>query len=191
MRKQPVGDASSFDADCFRMVNVYGLLIVKLKTGGEQLIPFQNQLYFEHIPDNTGAVGLVYYQYIATDAGCSAVMTPYQEAASGFDNEKFSADFGLSNGLTSGTWGNFLNFQKTAPSTVNQGSQLTYTLTAPNNTTTNLGAPDYGVPLAFNETIPAGPSFVTGSAADIGGTNLVEPTGSGTYTQGFTDIDGN
>ncbi|HEX7809399.1 MAG TPA: hypothetical protein VF608_11755, partial [Thermoanaerobaculia bacterium] len=29
---QPVGDAGALDADCFRMVNVYGILIVKLKT---------------------------------------------------------------------------------------------------------------------------------------------------------------
>jgi hypothetical protein len=173
------------------MVNVYGLVIVKLKTGGEQLIPFQNQLYFEHLPDNTGAVGLVYYQYIATDGACSAVMTPYQEAASGFDNEKFSADFGLSNPLYSTGFGQALAFDKTAPASANQGAQIEYTLTAPNGTGTNLGAPDFGVPLVFNETIPAGTSFVAGSAADTGGTNLTEPTGTGTYTQSFTDFDGN
>jgi uncharacterized repeat protein (TIGR01451 family) len=188
---QPVGDAASFDADCFRMVNLYGLLIVKLKSGGELLIPFQNELYFEHIPENTGVVGLVYYQFVATDSGCSAVMTPYQEAASGFDNEKFSADFGLSNPLSSAPFGTNLVFDKTAPTSANQGAQITYTLTAPNNTGANLGAPDYGVPLVFSETIPAGTSFVAGSAADTGGTNLVEPTGTGTYTQGFTDIAGN
>ena len=42
---------------------------------------------------------------IATDEGCSAAMTPYQEAASGYDNEKFSSDFGLSNPLTSASFG--------------------------------------------------------------------------------------
>jgi len=188
---QPVGDAGSFDADCFRMVNVYGLLIVKLKSGGELLIPFQNELYFEHLPENTGTVGLVYYQFIATDGGCSAVMTPYQEAASGFDNEKFSADFGLSNPLTSTPFGNTLAFDKSAPASVNQGAQLTYTLTAPNNTGANLGAPDFGVPLVFSEAIPAGTTYVSGSATDLLGTNLTEPTGNGTYTQGYTDFDGN
>ncbi len=184
---QPVGDAASFDADCFRMVNLYGLLIVKLKSGGELLIPFQNELYFEHIPENTGVVGLVYYQFIATDGGCSAVMTPYQEAASGFDNEKFSADFGLSNPLVSTSFGTNLAFDKSALTSVNQGAQLQYTLTAPNNTGANLGAPDYGVPLVFNETIPAGTTFVAGSATD----SPTLPVGTGTYDQGFTDIDGN
>jgi len=109
---QPVGDPGSFDADCFRMVNVYGVVIVKLKTGGELLVPFQNRLYFENIPENTGVVGLVYYQYIATDTGCSANLTPYQEAASGFDNEKFSADYGLALGLASGSYGAALSFTK-------------------------------------------------------------------------------
>lgn len=188
---QPVGDAAAFDADCFRMVNVYGLLIVKLKTGGELLIPFQNELYFEHIPDNTGVVGLVYYQFIATDAGCSAAMTPYQEAASGFDNEKFSADFGLSNNLTSGPWLPNFVFAKTAPATIDQGSQMTYTLNAPNLTPTNLGAPDYGVPATFTETIPAGTTYVAGSALDTPSSNLVEPAGTGTFSQGYTDNAGN
>ena len=73
---QPVGDPGSFNADCFRMIDVYGILIVKLKTGGEQLIPFVDQLYFKNLPDNTGVVGLVYYQFIATGEGCSAAHDP-------------------------------------------------------------------------------------------------------------------
>ena len=189
---QPVGDPSQFDAGCFRMINVYGILIVKLKTGGETLIPFQNQLYFEHIPDNTGVVGLVYYQYIATESGCSSNMTPYQESASGFDNEKFSSDFGLSNGLSSGEFGPNVSFSKTdGVSSTTIGSTLTYTVSATNNTGVPLGAPQFGVPVAFRETIPTGTTYVTGSADDSPNTNLTEPTGSGSYTQGTTDIDGN
>ena len=84
------------------MINVYGIVIVKLKSGGELLIPMQNLLYHENLPDNTGVVGLVYYQFIATKEGCSSSMTPYQEAASGFDNEKFAGDYGLNLGLVSG-----------------------------------------------------------------------------------------
>jgi Peptidase family C25/SdrD B-like domain/GEVED domain len=198
---QPVGDADAFDAGCFRMVNVYGIIIVKLKSGGELLIPFQNELYFEHLPDNTGVVGLVYYQFIATDQGCTAAMTPYQEAASGFDNEKFSADFGLSNGLTSGTFGPGLTFSKCdglnglSPcgivSSTTTGSTLTYTASATNTTGVALGAPDYGIPLVVSETIPAGTTFVAGSADDSPNTNLTEPTGTGSYTEDSTDIDGN
>ena len=181
---QPVGDAGAFDADCFRMVNVYGLVIVKLKSGGEQLIPFQNQLYFEHIPDNNGAVGLVYYQFIATDSGCAAVMTPYQEAASGFDNEKFSADFGLSNPLSSAPFGPALTFSKTDNvATVAANGTLSYVMPATNNTGTNLGAPDYGLPMSWRDSIPAGTTYVQNSATS----NLTPPTGTGSYTQGFTN----
>jgi uncharacterized repeat protein (TIGR01451 family) len=189
---QPVGDPSSFDADCFRMLNVYGIVIVKLKSGGDLLIPFQNQLYFEHLPDNNGVVGLVYYQYIATDGVCNANMTPYQEAASGFDNEKFSADYGLSLGLNSRSFGADLAFSKTDGQTsAATGSTLTYAATATNNTGVNLGTPELGTPIVFRETVPAGTTFVAGSADDSPNTNLTEPTGTGTYTKGYTDRDGN
>lgn len=189
---QPVGDPSTWDSDCFRMINVYGVLIVKLKTGGELLIPFQNELYFEGIPDNTGVVGLVYYQFIATDQGCSATMTPYQESASGFDNEKFSADFGLGNPVTSGTFGVNLPFTKTdGVASITTGGTLTYTASGTNNTGVPLGAPDYGVALIIADAIPAGTTFVAGSADDSPNTNLTEPTGTGSYSQGYTDIDGN
>jgi uncharacterized repeat protein (TIGR01451 family) len=164
---QPVGDPGSFDADCFKLVNLYGILIVKLKTGGELLIPFQNQTYFENLPDNTGVVGLVYYQFIATDQGCTAAMTPYQESASGFDNEKFSADFGLSNGLESGSFGVTMPFTKTdGVATTTSGGTLTYTASGTNNTQVPLGAPDYGVPLAISDAIPTGTTYVAGSADD-------------------------
>ena len=189
---QPVGDPGAWDSDCFRMVNVYGILIVKLKTGGELLIPFQNELYFEGLPDNTGVVGLVYYQFIATDQGCSAAMTPYQEAASGFDNEKFSADFGLGSPLQSGTFGVNLPFAKTdGVASTTTGSTLTYTASGTNSTGVPLGAPDYGVPLIIADSIPAGTTFVAGSADDSPATNLSEPTGTGSYTQDYTDSDGN
>ncbi|MCM2255083.1 MAG: C25 family cysteine peptidase [Vicinamibacteria bacterium] len=185
---QPVGDAASFDTACFRMVNVYGIVIVKLKDGGELLIPFQNQLYHENLPDNTGVVGLVYYQYIATREGCAANMTPYQEAASGYDNEKFSADYGLNLGLQSGEFDTDLTFSKTdGVTTVAPGGTLTYTISATNSTGVALGAPDLGTPLVFRESIPTGTTYVASSADNT----MVAPTGTGTYSQGFTDVDGN
>jgi hypothetical protein len=190
---QPVGDPASFDAACFRLVNVYGILVVKLKTGGDQLIPFANQLYFQGIPDNTGVVGLVYYQYVATGTGCSGNLTPYQESASGFDNEKFSADYGLSLGLASGSYEGRLTFTKTDNDTLIAANDVqTYVVTADNvGTGANLGAPDLGVPLVVRERIPPGMVFVAGSADDAPATNLTEPSGSGTYQQVFTDVDGN
>lgn len=186
---QPVGDPGTFDADCFRMVKVYGLLVVKLKTGGEQLIPFVDRLYFMNIPENTGVVGLVYYQFIATGEGCSAAMTPYQEAASGYDNEKFSADYGMSLGLESGSYGAGLVLSKSDGATsTSAGSTLTYTISAPNNTGVNLGAPDMGMPLVFREHIPAGTTYIGGSAGNPA--NLTLPSETGSYYQGYTDSAG-
>ena len=189
---QPVGDYTKFDSDCFRMVKVYGIVVVKLVTGGELLIPFLDELYFEHLPDNTGVVGLVYYQYVATSEGCAANMSPYQEAASGFDNEKFSGDYGLNLGLNSGSFGTDLSFVKSdGVSSIAPGGSLIYSGTAANTGTgVNLGAPDLGVPLTFNETIPQGTTLVAGSADDSPNTNLTEPTGTGTFTQGYTNTGG-
>jgi uncharacterized repeat protein (TIGR01451 family) len=132
-----------------------------------------------------------HYQFIATDQG-NAAMTPYQEAASGFDNEKFSADFGLGNPLESGTFGVNLPFTKTdGVTSTTTGSTLTYTASGTNSTGVPLGAPDYGVPLIIADAIPAGTTFVAGSADDSPNTNLTEPTGTGSYTQDSTDTDGN
>lgn len=186
---QPVGDPGLFDADCFRLVKVYGIVIVKLKAGGELLVPFLDQLYFEHLPENTGVVGLVYYQFLATGQGCTAQMTPYQEAASGFDNEKFSADYGMGLSLASGSYtGGTLAFTKDDGVTaVAPGGTLTYTLNANNSGTgVHLGAPDLGVPLVFREQVPAGAVYLAGSAV----AGLTTPTGTGTSAEGFTGRDG-
>ena len=186
---QPVGNPDMFDADCFRMINLYGIVIVKLKSGGDLLIPFQNELYFENLPDNNGVVGLVYYQFIATDQGCSGSMTPYQEAASGYDNEKFCADYGLGLELLSGSFGSDMTVTKTdGVDSVVPGGTLTYTMSADNSGTgVNLGAPDLGAPLVFYDTIPAGTTYVGGSAV----AGLTVPSGTGSYTQGYTDHDDN
>lgn len=76
------------------MVRTYGIVLVKKQDGTEELIPFVDRLYFEHIPDNTGAVGLVFYEYAALNGVCRGALSPYQEVASGYDNEKFSGDYG-------------------------------------------------------------------------------------------------
>ena len=186
---QPVGNPDMFDADCFRMINLYGIVIVKLKSGGDLLIPFQNELYFENLPDNNGVVGLVYYQFIATDQGCNGAMTPYQEAASGYDNEKFCADYGLGLELLSGSFGTDLTVAKSdGVASIAPGGTLTYTMSANNtNTGVNLGAPDLGTPLVFYDTIPAGTVYVAGSAVAA----LTVPSGTGSYIQGYTDQDNN
>lgn len=172
---QPIGDASSYDPGCFRLVRTYGVVIVKLNDGSELLIPFVDQMYFENLPaNNTGAVGLVYYEYVALDGACSAGLTPYQEVASGYDNEKFNADFGA--GIPPlQSQQSVMSFDKTdAPTAVNPGAQVTYTLAytnvdpdGPGGMSISVGAPTVSAPFVVQDAIPAGTCYVTGSAAGV------------------------
>ncbi|WP_420208561.1 SdrD B-like domain-containing protein [Candidatus Electronema sp. JC] len=185
---QPIGNPSLYDPGCFRMVRTYGLLIVKLKDGGEKLIPFVDQLYFENIPDNTGVVGLVFYEFVALNGTCSGTLSPYQEVASGRDNEKFSADYGapLPPMMTQSPKA---YIDKTAsPTSIASGSgPVTYTLevTNPNKYTDSLnnpytlsiGNPELGVPLVIREKVPEGSVYELNSAKFIANTDGVTKSG--------------
>ena len=185
---QPVGDPSNYDPGCFRLVHTYGLIIVKLKSGGEYLIPFEDQLYFENLPDNTGVVGLVFYEYEALNGVCTAGLTPYQEVASGFDNEKFNGDYG-----------HFVpplnSFEPTVElnKSVDQTSigptlpaTLTYSLQFTNTGVITVGQPQYAAPMVAQDSVPDGTIYVAGSAAanntsppSVSGYNILYSTDNG------------
>ncbi|WPD23018.1 MAG: SdrD B-like domain-containing protein [Candidatus Electrothrix scaldis] len=176
---QPVGIPDVYDPGCFRLVGTYGLLIVKGTDGGETLIPFKDQMYFENIPDNTGVVGLVFYEYAALNGKCTGTLTPYQEVASGFLNEKFSGDYGTAFDIT--TQEPKASIAKgVSPETAALGSELTYTLEVTNPDdygldsegdplTVTIGDPDSGNPLVIRDTIPPDTNFLLNSA------KVVEP----------------
>ncbi|XCN73970.1 MAG: SdrD B-like domain-containing protein [Candidatus Electrothrix aestuarii] len=176
---QPVGIPDVYDPGCFRLVGTYGLLIVKGTDGGETLIPFKDQMYFENIPDNTGVVGLVFYEYAALNGKCTGTLTPYQEVASGFYNEKFSGDYGTAFQIT--TQEPLASIAKgVSPETAGLGSELTYTLEVTNPDdygldsegeplTVTIGDPDSGNPLVIRDTIPPDTNFLLNSA------KVVEP----------------
>jgi hypothetical protein len=162
---QPVGNPAIFSSLAARLVKCYGIVIIKLNDGTEQLIPFEDQLYFENIPgNNNGAVGLVYYEFIPLDLSKPSQLSPYQEVASGNDNEKFNGDYGVSVGSVSGTPPN-VTFDKNGPVNIFGGSNATYVLSATNNEGTKLfGWPDLGLPMIFQDNIPASLVYVAGSA---------------------------
>lgn len=161
---QPVGDPDLYDPTCWRLAKCYGIVIVKLNDGTELLIPFEDELYFENLPpNNTGAVGLVYYEFLPLRAGCALTLTPYQEVASGSDNEKFNGDYGSPGGsMTSTTTA--VAFGKTGPASVALGGSVTYALTSQNTGTDPAGLPALGLPLLFEDTVPTGLEYVAGSA---------------------------
>lgn len=171
---QPIGDSGSYDPGCFRLVRTYGLVIVKLNDGTELLIPFVDQMYFENIPENNiGAVGLVFYEYVALDGACTAGLTPYQEVASGYDNEKFNADFGAGVPPLQSQQSN-MTFDKNGQTAIGLGGTINYSMTftlpdvdttVGNDMTVTVGSPTYGLPLTFYETVPSGLQYVGGSAS--------------------------
>ena len=162
---QPVGDPSLFDAGCFRLVKAHGLLIIKLNDGTEELIEFEDQLYFEHIPgNNTGGVGIVQYDFAVLNGGCSAAATPYQEVASGYDNEKFNFDFGQQPPLLTSAAPTVVLAKSAEPARVTPGQALTYTMAFTNTSARAVGHKRFGLPLVISDTIPAGTVYVAGSA---------------------------
>jgi hypothetical protein len=171
---QPVGDPDAYDPGCFRLVRTYGIIVVKLSGSGEFLIPFENQLYFSELPaDNTGAVGLVYYEYVALDGTCRGVMSPYQEVASGFDNEKFNADFGAGIPPLQTTEA-VMMFDKNGETSVNAGGTVTYSMiynnVDPDDTgpmTVTVGDPDVGLAFGVYDKVPTGACYVAGSATAV------------------------
>ncbi len=169
---QPVGNPELYDPNCFRLVKTHGFLIVKSNTDGDIVIPFEDQLYFENLPpSNTGVVGVVFYEYIAINGPCTATLTPYQEVASGSNNEKFNADFGTGAPLTS--LPPTITIDKSVDATVlsfpPDPGTLTYTLQVNNAGPETAGAPQYGVPIVISDAIPAGTTFKAGSMSTTSG----------------------
>ncbi len=161
---QPVGDPTKFSPLAARLVKCYGLVIVKLNDGTEKLIPFEDQLYFEKIPaNNTGAVGLVYYEFLPLDLSKPALLSPYQEVASGYDNEKFNSDYGASVGSVSGTPPS-LSLTKIGPAGAAPSSEVQYVISVTNTGTSSLGDPSLALPPTFEDAIPADLTYVAGSA---------------------------
>ena len=188
---QPVGDPSVFDAGAFRLVNTYAMVVVKLKTGGEQVLTGQNQLYFENIPENNGAVGYVHYEFMPLLSGAYSMTSPYQEVASGRDNEKFNADYGvvLGGALVSGS-AKVLIDKTASVTTVSPGGAVSYKVAYTNAGSASAGDASAGVPLVVQDTIPTGTVYVAGSAtsgntlpAGVGGYHVLYSTdGGATWT---------
>jgi len=166
---QPVGDPDLFDASAGRLVKCYGLLIIKLNDGTEQLLPFEDQMYFENInPNNTNAVGLVWYEYLPLQYGSTLTVSPYQEVASGYDNEKFNGDYGTSiPAINFGAPPSDLAFSKSG-STVVSGGQAAFNLLLSNlSLVTQFGWPDQGLPAVIEDSVPANTTYKAGSAAAV------------------------
>ncbi|HND53649.1 MAG TPA: DUF4347 domain-containing protein, partial [Pirellulaceae bacterium] len=181
---QPVGDPTLYDSTAARLVKSYGLVIVKLNDGTEKLIPFEDELYFSHIPaNNRGAVGLVWYEFLPLTRGGSAALSPYQEVASGYDNEKFNGDYGAGVGVI--TTGVDITAAKVGSTSVSKGGVATFAISATNPPTSTqpYAAPQNGFHVVFTDAIPANTTYVAGSASAAN----VLPTGTTATVRYSTD----
>ena len=156
---QPVGNPGSFDASCFRLVKTRAMVVLKGVTVGTNVYIVEDQLYFEHMPENSGAIGLVLYEFMPMRPNCYSVLTPYQEVASGFDNEKFNADYGAGMGFLSST--SSLTVDKVGNVTVIPGTNIYYSIAF-----TNLGHHTTGG-IVINDSIPDGTHYIAGSATNF------------------------
>jgi uncharacterized repeat protein (TIGR01451 family) len=178
---QPVGDPAIFDTSNFRLVKTHVLLVVKLNNGTEQVYDVTDQLYFQNIAaNNVGAVGYVAYEFMTLQGGRQSTLSPYQEAASGRDNEKFNGDYGASLGygssLSSGT--SRVDMAKAASVTdAFPGSNVTYSITFTNRGTISVGNPTEAMPLVIVDAIPSGTYYVAASATN----NNLLPAGVSNY----------
>ncbi len=170
---QPVGNASTFDNCCFRLLKVYGVLIIKLTGGGEKIIAFEDDFYHTDMPqNNNGGVGLVYYEYVPLSAPCTGLITPYQNVASGNNNEKYSGDFGVTlGGPTSEV--PLASLDKSGPTSSNYDTDIDFSITVNNTTNKALGIIEYYEALTIIDSIPSGSTYVAGSAE----TNNILPSG--------------
>ncbi len=166
---QPFG-SPAYDPSCFRIIDSRGTLTVTRSAGNPDLIiDFENTLYFTNLPpDNTDVRGVVYYKFLALGGACVVPISPYQEAASGRDNEKFNGDYGGGAGPVS-SFEPAVTTDKTGNTTIIEGGTITYTIPIANESTTQ----DAGLILAstgesfypvINDTLPDGLEYVCKSA---------------------------
>ncbi len=178
---QPFGNPS-YDPNCFRLVGVTGVLTVTRSAGNPDLIiPINNSLYFTNIPpDNTDVVGEVYYEFLALGGACTIPISPYQEVASGRDNEKFNGDYGT--GIPSlMTYEPEVVVEKNGPASAAEATTITYNIPFRNESTTStagltLSSGGVYAPLTIEDRVPSGLDYVGGSASmtlNYGGTYTI------------------
>jgi LPXTG-site transpeptidase (sortase) family protein len=176
---QPIGDPG-YDPSCFRLIKTEGTLTISRSGGNpDMIIDFVDQLYFTNLPvDSNGARGEVHYSFLALDGPCSTSITPYQEVASGADNEKFNADFGVSLPPV-GSYEPQVVIDKTGDLTISPGNPIDYSIAIANNGPEPAGNKTLGMPLVVSDAIPTGVEYQTGSATSTLSATILYSTDHG------------
>ncbi len=177
---QPIGDPD-YDPSCFRLIRTSGVLTVSRSAGQPNLIiPFDDQnpvlsapyggpLYFTNLPsDNNGVRGEVFYTFMALNGPCATGLSPYQEVASGYDNEKFNGDYGTGIPPVVSSAPQVTLDKTSAPTNIPLGSTTTYNIPFANVGSTGFGlgmSTGGSTPLVIADTVPQGMEYIGSSAA--------------------------
>jgi hypothetical protein len=177
---QPIGDPT-YDPTCFRLIHTSGVLTVSRSAGQDDLLIFFDDhqdpdpiyggpLYFTNLPpDNNGVRGKVHYTFQALTGECTVGLSPYQEVASGFDNEKFNGDYGT--GIPPvGSNTPLISFDKTGPSMAQENVEYSYSIPFANESTGSslgltLSSGGVNMPFTVRDQVPEGLEYVCGSAS--------------------------
>ncbi|MEZ4961538.1 MAG: SdrD B-like domain-containing protein [Saprospiraceae bacterium] len=162
---QPIGDPSVFDPKCFRLVKVSGLIVIKLQGNQTTSFEFEDQMHFEDMPtNNTDIHGMVFYEFAVLNGPCTSQVTPYQEAASGQNTEKFNSDFGACATMTSVA--SQSDCEIAAVASIQKGNQLNITFSTQNSSSQPIGSSNHNSLLVLQGEIPAGTEYVGSTAAN-------------------------
>jgi uncharacterized repeat protein (TIGR01451 family) len=188
---QPYGNRN-FDPSCYRLINATGVLTISRSSNPTLIAPFTNQLYFNQytyanrqpvaIPlDNNGTRGNIYYTFMSLGGTCNSVAQPYQEVASGEDNEKFNGDYGTGTGINTGK--PKLVISKSAnPTIVSAGGSIAYSTQITNTGSVAAGDPTLGVPVVISDTTPPNTTFNSASFTSGTGTIIYSVNNGATWS---------
>ena len=162
---QPIGK-TDFPTTSFRLVDIQADIT---GNGGSSPLNgitshYDNEPYLSRLIGDVsgGFTGTYTYTFLAITTG-NGFLTPYQEAASGSDNEKYNGDFGAGVSVITGTAG--LSLSKLgSPRTAKTCDTLTWTMSYQNTGTTEAGDPGSGNGVVIEDVIPTNAVFVANSA---------------------------
>lgn len=196
---QPIGDPN-FDPSCFRLIRTSGVLTISRSAQSDLIVsfddhkpslsaPYGGPLYFSNLPtNNNGVIGEVFYTFQALNGPCSTALTPYQEVASGSDNEKFNGDYGAGIPPVGSSKAEII-IDKNGPASTTKGGSITYNIPFANIGTVSspaLPLSSGAMPLVISDTIPTGLTFSSASTSFsgyTGGVTTLYSTDSGaTFT---------
>ena len=191
---QPIGESTLFDSDSLRLIAVDAEVRGTGCGGGnpDVTLTLEDEWYLKQLDQygNCGWSGDYTYTFIALSPG-SSTLTPYQEVASGNNNEKYNGDYCGDDPAGEPTIcypmevvGSNITIAKVVDKPVaHDGDTLTYTMTYANSGDVAVGDPGSGNPVEIRDSIPADTTYVGGSASCVAPCTILYSTDNGaTYS---------